>query len=104
MTKYIKFGAFNEKHKYVVFSIIYLILRDAIFGYNYNESFHEIIPKGSFGNFSKFTITTRIFSYLITVIVSLVLFYYETGYDPIQNRGRKLSAISRTVSKGNNNG
>ena len=53
MGGYISFAKFNEKHLYIVFSIVFLILKDVTFGYNYNDSFRPLFTDQAYENFSE---------------------------------------------------
>ena len=72
MAKYISLGKFNKNHIYIILSIICLILRDIISGYNYNDSFQEVIPIKAQENFSEHNLINHIFCYIGTVILSLI--------------------------------
>ena len=52
MGGYISFAKFNNKHLFIVFSIVFLILKDVAFGYNYNDSFRSLFHDQSYENFS----------------------------------------------------
>ena len=80
MAKYISLGKFNKNHLYIVYSIFFLILKDVITGYNYNNSFLEVFSQGSQENFSQHIIIHDIFCYLYTFIMSLFLYRKEIKY------------------------
>ena len=59
------------------------ILKDTIYGYNYNGSFSTLISNGAQETFFEFYLIKHIFCYLITKILSAILYYYKANkYDP----------------------
>ena len=84
MGQYITLGNFNRHHLYILFGIIALILKDIIYGYNYNDSFETPISDGAKENFFKFNLIKHIYCYLITIIFSGILYKYK-------NKNNKLA-------------
>ena len=83
MGKYITLGNFNKYHLYILFGIFSLIIKDIIYGYNYNDSFITPISDGVNENFFKFNLIKHIYCYLITTIFSGILYKYKTNkFDP----------------------
>ena len=74
MGGYISFAKFNNKHLFIVFSIVFLILKDVAFGYNYNDSFRSLFHDQSYENFSVHYLIKNILCYLVTFILSLILY------------------------------
>ena len=55
------------------------ILKDTIYGYNYNESFATPISDGAKEILFEFNLIKHIYCYLITTIISWILFKYKTN-------------------------
>jgi len=79
MRQYISLGKFNKHHIHILYGIIFLILKDIIYGYNYNDSFITPISDGAKENFFEFNLIKHIFCYLITMIFSGILYKYKTN-------------------------
>ena len=77
MGGYISFAKFNKKHLYIVSSILFLILKDVAFGYNYNDSFKPLFADHAYENFSEHYLIKNIFCYIVTFIFSLILYMIE---------------------------
>jgi len=78
MGKYISFAKFNKKHLYIVFSILSLILKDVMFGYNYNDSFEPLFSsEQAYENFSENYLIKNILCYIVTFILSFVFLKIE---------------------------
>ena len=56
-----------------------LILKDTIYGYNYNESFATPISDGAKEILFEYNLIKHIYCYLITTIISWILFKYKTN-------------------------
>ena len=74
----ISFAKFNKKHLYIVFSIVFLILKDVVFGYNYNDSFKPLFSDKAYENFSEHYLIKNICCYIATFILSLILYIIES--------------------------
>ena len=79
MGQYISLGKFNKHHLNILFGITSLILKDIIYGYNYNDSFITPFSDRAKENFSEFNLIKHIFCYLITMIFSGILYRYKTN-------------------------
>ena len=95
MAKYISLGKFNKNHIYIILSIICLILRDIISGYNYNDSFQEVIPIKAQENFSEHNLINHIFYYIGTFILSLIFYIVETR----NNSRNSINALKKKDKK-----
>ena len=78
MGQYITLGKYNKKHLYIIFVILALILKDTIYGYNYNESFATPISDGAKEILFEFNLIKHIYCYLVTMILSRFLYKYGT--------------------------
>ena len=74
---FISFGNFSKKHLYIVYSIIFLIAKDILTGYNYNYSFKELYSQGARENFAKYALVNNVFCYMGTFILSFIFFIIE---------------------------
>ena len=79
MGQYITLGKYNKKHLYIIFGILTLILKDTIYGYNYNESFATPISDGAKEILFEFNLIKHIFCYLVTMIFSGFLYKNRTN-------------------------
>ena len=80
MGGYISFAKFNKKHLYILYSILFLILKDFSFGFNYNDSFEPLIKASdekANENFSEHFLIKNILCYIFTFIFSLILYVFE---------------------------
>ena len=79
MGKLISCGKFNNYYKYIFLSIVFKILNDSLYGFNYNETFVEIkiFYKGTQKKFSKHYLIHQIFNHLGIYFISLILLKYE---------------------------
>ena len=80
MGGYISFAKFNKKHLYILYSILFLILKDFSFGYNYNDSFEPFFKASgekANENFSEHYLIKNILCYIFTFILSLILYVIE---------------------------
>jgi len=77
---YISLGKFNKNHKYILFSIICVIIKDVIKGYNYNDSFKTVLKSDNHGNFDKHNLIYNIFCYIGTFFLSLFFYKKEAQY------------------------
>ena len=80
MKKYISFGRFNKNHIYITLSIIFLILKDIISGYNYNDTFIEVVNKNARENFGEHYLINHIFCYIGTFFISTILYIKEINF------------------------
>ena len=74
---FISFGNFSKKHLYIVYSIIFLIAKDILTGYNYNNCFKEVYSSATSENFSIHALVNNIFCYMGTFILSFIFFIIE---------------------------
>jgi len=79
MGQYITLGDFNKNYLFIIFEILALILKDTIYGYNYNESFITPISDGAKEILFEFNLIKHIYCYLITIIFSGILYRYRTN-------------------------
>ena len=78
MGGYISFAKFNKKHLYILYSILFLILKDFSFGFNYNDSFTPLFGGNNANeNFSEHYLIKNILCYIFTFILSLILYVFE---------------------------
>jgi hypothetical protein len=77
MGGFISFAKFNKNHLYIVYSIIFLILKDVAFGYNYNDSFKPLFSDQAYENFSEHYLIKNILCYIVTFLISLFFYYRE---------------------------
>ena len=78
MGGYISFAKFNKKHLYILYSILFLILKDFSFGFNYNDSFTPLLDGNNANeNFSEHYLIKNILCYIFTFILSLILYLLE---------------------------
>ena len=77
MGGYISFAKFNKNHLYIVYSIIFLILKDVVFGYNYNDSFKPLFSDQAYENFSEHYLIKNILCYIVTFFISLFFYCRE---------------------------
>jgi hypothetical protein len=77
MGRYISFAKFNKDHQYIIYSIIFLILKDVVFGYNYNDSFKPLFSDQAYENFSEHYLIKNILCYIVTFLISLFFYYRE---------------------------
>ena len=77
MGGFISFSKFNKNHLYIVYSIIFLILKDIAFGYNYNDSFKPLFSDQAYENFSEHYLIKNILCYLVTFFISLFFYCRE---------------------------
>ena len=99
MGQYITLGKFNKHHLHIIFCISGLILKDAMYGYNYNDSFVPPISNGAKENFFEFNLIKHIYCYLVTMIFSGILYKYKTNkQDPDLSQIIPLK-FTLTVSK-----
>ena len=77
MGEYISFAKFNKNHLYIVYSIIFLILKDVVFGYNYNDSFKPLFSDQAYENFSEHYLIKNVLCYVITFFISLFFYCRE---------------------------
>ena len=78
MGGYISFAKFNKKHLYILYSILFLILKDFSFGFNYNDSFTPLLDGNNANeNFSEHYLIKNILCYIFTFIFSLILYVFE---------------------------
>ena len=80
MEKYIGLGQLNKNHIYIILSIICLIIKDIISGYNYNDSFIEVLSIEAHENFGTYNLINHIFCYIGTFILSIILYILEMNY------------------------
>ena len=73
----ITFAKFNQRHRYIVYSIIFLILKDVVFGYNYNDSFKSLFSEEAYENFSENYLIKNILCYIVTFFISLFFYWRE---------------------------
>ena len=78
MGQYITLGKYNKKYLYIIFGNLALILKDTIYGYNYNESFATPISDGAKEILFEFNLIKHIYCYLVTMILSRFLYKYGT--------------------------
>ena len=78
MAKYIQLGIFNKYYLYIIFCIFALILKDVIYGYNYNDSFSSPFSADAQENFSEFNLIKHMYCYLVTIIFSSILLKIKT--------------------------
>jgi len=71
MGKYIFCGKINKYHGYIFLSIIFMLIQDLVFGFNYNNSF---IETKLFGLSKQYTIIHNLFCYIV-LFVSSFIFY-----------------------------
>jgi len=83
MGNYISFAKFNNKHLYIISSIILLIIKNISFGYNYNDSFKPLFHEQTYGSSSNHYLIRNILCYIVTFILSLFLYKIES-----KNSGR----------------
>ena len=74
MSKIISIGKFNNNYKYILLSILFLLLKNMAFGINYNSSFVEIklFPDEGKSYFSKHQYIHLIFCYFFTLIFGII--------------------------------
>ena len=97
----ITLGEFNKKYLYIVFSIISLILTDILSGFNYNNSFVEVIKdEKALENFSKNTLIKHIFCYIGTLISSIILYKYENKKSNTESYEHELDE-EKMINKNN---
>ena len=77
MKKCISFGRFNKNHIYIILSIICLIFKDIISGYNYNDTFIEVINNNVSETFGEHYLINHIFCYIGTFLISTILYIKE---------------------------
>jgi len=77
MGRYISFAKFHKKHLYILFSLVFLILKDATFGYKYNNSFISSSEDQDEENPSNHILINNILSYIFTIILSFFLYKIE---------------------------
>jgi hypothetical protein len=92
MAKYIQLGIFNKYYLYIIFCIFALILKDVIYGYNYNESFSSPFSTDAQENFSEFNLIKHMYCYLVTIIFSSILLKIKTK--KIQSESSKLLPLN----------
>ena len=72
------FGRFKNNHKYIIYSIIGLIAKDIISGYNTNDCFKHVIPtNNSLEYFAEHHLINHFFCYVGTFILSLIFHHKE---------------------------
>ena len=98
MGRYISFAKLNKKYLYLVFSILFLILEDIAFGYNYNDSFKPLFEDNASENFSEHYLIKNICCYIVTFILSLILYIKERKLLKISDFGDN-SSFSSSNSK-----
>ena len=81
----ISLGSFNPNYKYILYSILALIIKDTLNGYNYNFSFVEVFRKGAFENFTQHSLITHIFCYIGTFFFSIILYKIEISKNQIHS-------------------
>ena len=102
MAKYIKLGIFNKHYLYIIFCIFALILKDVIYGYNYNESFSSPFSHDAQENFSEFNLIKHMYCYLVTIILSLILLKYKTK--KVQSEASKIKPLNISASSNKTDG
>ena len=75
-------GQFNNNYKYIIFLLGCLILKDHVFGWNYNDSFLDlkIFTGGKQDSFSSHIYIHQFFCYLGTSILGIIFYYFEKQY------------------------
>ena len=102
MAKYIKLGVFNKNYLYIIFCVLGIILKDCMYGFNYNESFAQIFDDKARENFYQFNLIRHIYCYLVTIILSFILFKYKNKQ--IQpEKLEKAPLVRDSISSQNNN-
>ncbi len=92
MKKFISFGKFQNKYKFILYSAIALIIYDIAFGLNYKGAFKEVSLINLFGvnkNSKEHFYIHEIFCYFGTFFVSLILYILEKKgilYESIEQR------------------
>lgn len=74
MVKYIICGKINKYHGYIFLSIIFMLLQDLVFGFDYNNSFHE---SKLFGLNRQYFIIRSLFCYIILFVSSFIFYKYN---------------------------
>ena len=75
---WISFGRFKNNHKYIIYSIIGLIAKDIISGYNYNDCFKQVIPiNHSREYFAEHHLINHFFCYTGKLILSIIFHLKE---------------------------
>lgn len=80
MRKYIIFGRFNKYHLIIFISIIFQIINEAIYGFNYNENIFDdmkIFHNKGHEYFSKHILIHLFFSQIGTFIFTIPFYIYE---------------------------
>ena len=80
MDSIISFGEFNyKKNKFIIFLILSLLAKDHFFGFNYNDSLHDLrlITEGNQKNISNHIMIHQFFCYLGTLIIAIICFLIE---------------------------
>ena len=96
MGKYISIGSFDPKLKYILYLIIFLVLKDFIFGYNYDDSFVGLSIFGdqnAHETFSEHSLIYHIICYFITFIISMILYIYENKYSKMDSQKKETKKI-----------
>ena len=90
MKKCISFGRFNKNHIYIILSIICLIFKDIISGYNYNDTFKEVVNNNARENFGKHNLINHIFCYIGTFLISTILYIKEINFLKKNKKSEKM--------------
>ena len=101
MGKCISCGLINKSFKYIIFTIVFIILYRATYGYNYYDCFEEmniirIFSKDIQKNLPKHKLIHLLFSYIGIIFLSYILNYYE---DYISSRECNNPEINKRKSR-----
>lgn len=93
MGKLISFGKSNNYFKYIILSIFFKMINEALYGFNYNDSFHEvkIFPNGKQRSFSKHRLIHQIVNYMGTLIISFICDKYSSRQHRLKGKSKDSS-------------
>ena len=88
---FVKLGTYNKNYKYIILSILFLVLKDVLTGYNCNDSFITVLDEDSHGTFAKHNLINHLFCYIGTFILSLIYYIEEKKYYKKDGDVQKIS-------------
>ena len=99
--KYISIGKFKKSFIYIILSVVFLILKDSLYGFNYLYSLKEIILFNSDTQklFSQHILIHNTFNYFGALIISFFFHRYEKKTSENENN----LLLSRTSSNRSSN-